>query len=70
MSLTYSEVKHTKMSKFGAAKGLLWGHARRRVAHALKSPKLLTVFLQSIFLKTQVRAGVTGYVIRSCAIGW
>ena len=50
MCLMYSEVKYTKTSKFGVEKGLLWVHARRRrVAHALKNPKLLKGFLQSVF---------------------
>ena len=53
----HSEAKHTKTSEFGAEKGLLQGHARRRVAHALKSPELPEGFWQSIF-KSQVREGV------------
>ena len=32
-----SEVKPTKMSEFGADKGLLQDHARRQVAQALKA---------------------------------
>ena len=41
------------MSEFGAEKGLLQGHARRQVAHALKNPKLPKGFWQSTF-KSQV----------------
>ena len=44
----HSEAKHTKMSEFGAEKGLLQGCARRWVAYALKSPDLLKRFQQSI----------------------
>ena len=37
------------MSEFGAEKGLLQGHARRQVAHALENPKLPKGFWQSAF---------------------
>ena len=48
---------NTKTSEFGAEKALLQGHARRRVAHALKSPELPESFQQSPFLG-KVREGV------------
>ena len=54
MCPTHSEPKQTEMPKFGAEKGLLQGHARRRVACALKSPELAKEFWQSTF-KSQVR---------------
>ena len=41
----HSEAKQTEMSEFGAEKGLLQGHERRKVAHALKSLELLYLFL-------------------------
>ena len=51
---------NTKTAEYGAEKGLLQGHARRRggggVAHAPKNPKLPKGFQQSIF-KGQVREG-------------
>ena len=50
----HSEAKHTKMSEFGAEKGLFQGSARRRVAYTLKRPELPEGFWQSIF-KSQVR---------------
>ena len=52
----HSEAKHTKTSEFGAEKGLLQGHARRCVAHALKSPEFPEGFQQSI-VKGKVREG-------------
>ena len=36
----YNEAKHTEISELGAKKGLLQGHAKRQVAHALKSAGL------------------------------
>ena len=45
----HSEAKQMETSEFAAEKGLLQGHARRRVAQALKSPKLSEGFQQSIF---------------------
>ena len=38
---------NTKMSEFGAKKGLPQDHARRRVARALEKPKLPESFQQS-----------------------
>ena len=40
----------TKMSEFGAERGSLQGHARRRVASTLKDPQLLESFQQSSFI--------------------
>ena len=40
MHPSHSEAKQTEVSESGTQKGLLWGHARRWVARALKSPKL------------------------------
>ena len=58
-----SEAKQTKMSEFGAEKGLLQGHARKQVTQAPKAPEVPKGFWQSIF-KGQVReGGVAGYVI-------
>ena len=37
----HSEVKEIEISAFSAEKGLLEGHARRQVAHALKTPSYL-----------------------------
>ena len=51
------DAKQTETSEFGAEKGLLQGHARRPVAHALKSPnspkgfrKALLFLLKKFFL--------------------
>ena len=48
--------------EFGAGKGLLQGHARRQVVHALGNPKLPEGFQQRI-LKGKVRAGVSLIVV-------
>ena len=56
MCPTHSEAKHTETLEFGAEKGLLQGHARRRLAHAPQNPELSEGFQQSIF-KGQVREG-------------
>lgn len=53
MCPTHSDPKQAEKPMFGAQKGLLLGHARRRVAHALKSPELAKGFWQSTF-KSQV----------------
>ena len=37
----HSEVKQIEMSAVRAEEGLLQGHARRQVAHALKTPSYL-----------------------------
>ena len=39
-----NENKQTATLEFGAEKGLLQDHMRRRVAHALKNPKLPKTF--------------------------
>ena len=44
-----SEARQSEMLELGAEKGLLQGHARREVAHALKSLELPEGFLQSAF---------------------
>ena len=53
MCPTQSDPKQTEKPMFGAEKGLLRGHARRQVAHALKSPELAKGVWQSTF-KSQV----------------
>ena len=55
----HSEAKQTEILEFGAEKGLLQGHARRRVAPALKSPELPKGFQQSTF-QSQVEEGARG----------
>ena len=55
----HSEAKQTEILEFGAEKGLLQGHARRRVAPALKSPELPKGFQQSTF-QSQVEEGAHG----------
>ena len=66
----HSEAKQTEMSEFGAEKGLLQGHARRQVAHALKTGNS-GGFQQSIF-KSQVREGgcrVCDHLMHNSLIG-
>ena len=47
---------NTKTLEFGAEKGLLQGHARRWVAHALRSTKLLKTFIKAL-LKAKGEGG-------------
>ena len=54
----HSDAKQTEMMGFGAEKGLLQGHARRWVAQALKSLKLLG------FSKVAEGSCFPGYLIR------
>ena len=49
----HSQAKQTKTPDFGAEKGLLQGHVRREVAHALKSLEL-PEGVQPSTLKSQV----------------
>ena len=65
--LTHSEAKQTKMSEFGAEKGLLQGTARQ-VAHAVKIPELPTGFQHCIF-KGQVRESGLKISLRTCLTG-
>ena len=39
---------NTKTLEFGSERGLLQGHARRWVAHALRIPKLLKAFSKAL----------------------
>ena len=50
----HSEAKQTEILEFGAEKGLLQGHVKRQMSHALKSPELPEGFWQRIF-KSQVK---------------
>lgn len=52
----------TEMSEFGAERGSLQGHARSRVASALKDPQLLESFQQSSFI------GKEGGVVSCCRL--
>ena len=68
----HSEAKQTEILEFGAEKGLLQGHARRRVAPALKSPELPKGFQQSTF-QSQVEEGAHGIcdqLVHNSLIGW
>ena len=58
----HSEAKQSETSEFGAERGLLQGHARRWVAHALKIPELPEGFLRQSIFKSQV----SGVGLRVC----
>ena len=69
LCLMYNEAKQTKMSEFGAEKGLLPGQARRMVARAQKTLKpLMVCFSGEIFI-----GKIWGEGCRVCdflLIGW
>ena len=50
---------NTETSEFGADKGLLQGPARRRVAHALKTPNYLKAFSKALLQERWGRGGVS-----------
>ena len=54
----YNEAKHTEISEFGAKKGLLQGHAKRQVAHALKGAGLPFETVSAKHFKKQITEGV------------
>ena len=71
MCLMHSEAKQTETSEFGAEKGLLQGHARRRVAHTLKTLNSLKAFSNAL-LKEREGKGMVSCCkflrVRSCVL--
>ena len=67
---THSEASQTERSEFGAGKGLLQCHARRSMAHALKSFSLPEEFSSKHLKMAGGMGEVSGYLISSCTVLW
>ena len=60
--MTYSEANNIKPLDSGTEQGLLQVHARRWVAHALRTPKLLKAFSKALFKQKVNGVGVGAWL--------